>query len=298
MNRNWIRIGLFVLVAAFASCGSPVAEPAAKEKYTRVLPTNAAAVDLVFDLIGSSNIAAVPRTVDEFANVTVDPVQFTANKRFGQFSAEVLLAFEPDLVVVSPWQGRDTVERLREAGVRVVELRAVQSFDDLRRGIAELGEILDANTRASELLREFDANCASLSEAAEARKGQTAICYTNYGSGGWVAGQGTTANMVLELAGLTNLAAEAGRTGHDTVDIESLLTWDPDWIVVSKPSEAYGVTRSYLEGEEALAGLRAITENRIIEIPAALYSTTSHFLVGAAEALDVELDDIRAIRPR
>jgi iron complex transport system substrate-binding protein len=263
---------------------------AADGSYSRIVPTNAAAVDLVFDLVGAGRVAAVPSTVDEFANVAVDPVGFGPERRFGEFNAEVLLAFAPDLAVVSPWQGQDTIERMREAGVRVVELSPVEELADLRAGILELGGVLGAEARATELVEAFDARVVALELKGAARAGETAISYTNYGSGGWVAGSGTTADLVMGLCGLTNRAVEAGRIGHDTVDIEALLTWDPDWIVVSKPSTTLGVTRAYLEGEAALASLRAIRTRHIVEVQAALYSTTSHYLVGAAEALDAALD--------
>jgi len=284
------------VVAWIAGCGASSKAPttAASTEAVRIAPTNAAAVDLVFDLVGPERVVAVPTTVEEFANVPIDAARFGPDKRFPAFRAETLLGFAPDVAVVSPWQGQDTIERLREAGVRVLELPPVDSLASLRAVILQLGVDLGAEARAAELVADFDARVAAVAEAGKARAGQTAISYTNYGSGGWVAGSGTTASMVMELCGLTNRAATEGRKGHDTVDIEALLAWDPDWIVVSKPSTTLGVTRAYLENESALSGLRAIRMGHIAEVPANLYSTTSHYLVGAAEALSAELLRIEA----
>lgn len=302
MSGKWWRRALWAgLVTWVAACGrggsseldpgAPVGSPGPAK---RVLPTNAAAVDFVLDLVEPERIVALPDTVDEFANVAIDPARFGPERRFHEFTAEVLLGFRPDLVIVSPWQGQDTIDRLGEAGVRVLELKPVETLDDIRDLLTVLGAELGVPERAAAKLAEFDRRVLALREAAEARPAWKAVSYTNYGSGGWAAGSGSTADLVLGLAGLVNQAKEAGRVGHDSVDIETLLTWDPDWIVVSRPSETYGATRAFLEGESALRGLACLREGRIAEVPANLYSTTSHFLVEAAEALAAELDTYAA----
>lgn len=282
---------LAALGAVLAACGGggPVApgtggpgDPDAR----RLLPTNAAAVEFLVDLAGTDEVVGLPYTALEFCCVDLGDLPERV-PTFTEFSAEVLLSFAPDLVVVSPWQNIDAVDRLEEAGVEVVVLPAVEGLEDVRRGLVEVGAALGADARAAALLADLDGRVAALTERVAARPGlrPRALSYTNYGSGGWGAGAGTTAALVMELAGLDNALAETGRTGHDAVDLEQLLDLDPDLYVVSKPSETYGVTRAYLEGEAALAGTRAVAGGAIAEVPANLYSTTSHHLVRAAEAL-------------
>ena len=252
--------------------------------------TAAAAVDFVLDLVAEERVVALPYTVDEFANVPIDHLRFGPERRFQDFTAEVLLGFRPDLVIVSPWQGQDTIDRLREAGVRVLELQPVKDLEDIRALLVQLGAELGVPEHAAERLADFDRRVAALREAAKGRQSWRAVSYTNYGSGGWAAGGSTTADLIMTLVGLTNQAKLAGRMGHDAVDIETLLTWDPDWFVVSRPSDTYGATRAFLESESALADLACLRAGRIAEVPTNLHSTTSHFLVAAAEALAAELD--------
>jgi len=289
------RFAILGLALATACGGGEPVEPErqapgpAATVHTRILPTNAAAVDLVVDLVGTESIVGLPYTALEFACAPLgdlaDPE--TGAPTFVEFHAERLLAFEPDLIVVSPWQNADTVERMRDAGVRVVTMPAIETTDDVRRGIIELGAAVGEDERAAELAADFDRRVAALTERAPADPGQRlrGLSYTNYGSGGWGAGSDSTAHLVMELAGVANVLAEAGRSGHDAIDLEAILALDPDLFVVSRASETYGVTRAYLEGEEALAGMDAIIGGAIIEVPANLYSTTSHYLVAAAEAL-------------
>ncbi|MDF1800928.1 MAG: ABC transporter substrate-binding protein [Planctomycetota bacterium] len=251
----------------------------------RILPTNAAAVDFLVDLVGVECIVGLPYTALEFACAPIDGAAFEGGGTFDSFTAEVLLAFDPQIVVVSPWQNHDTIERLESAGVRIVTLPVIEDLDDVRAGLVQLGAELDAEERATELLAELDARVAALAERTARTTPLRAVSYTNYGSGGWAAGSGCTADVVIRLAGLTNAVAESGRSGHDSIDIEGLLTLDPDLFVVSRPSETYGVTRAYLEGEEGLAGMACMQAGAIVEVPTNLYSTTSHYVVAAAEAL-------------
>ena len=297
---------LGTLLAGLAACaptGAPRGElaGAAPGPPMRVVPTNATAVDYVLDLIEPARVVALPDTVEDYATVSLELERWPAERRFSQFSAEVLLDFDPDLVIVSPWQDQSTIERLSESGVRVVELPKVESLDDIRASIRVAAEALQAEERAQLLLADFDARVEALERAARARGRVAGLVYTNYGSGGWAAGGGTTAHHMLLLAGVDNVAAEAGRQGHDMLGIEELLSMDPDILVISQASRDYGVTRAFLEQEPALASLGAIAEGRIVELPAALFSTASHHLLDAAEALAREVDALVAsgrLQPR
>jgi iron complex transport system substrate-binding protein len=260
----------------------------------RIVATNATAVDFVFDLVDPDRVVAVPDTVGDYATVDVDFSRWSGEFAFSEFSAEVMLSFDPDLVVVSPWQDQNTINRLIESGVRVVELPAVDELEDIRFAIRSTGEALGEVAAAAELLADFDRRAAALQKAASDRGTVRGLVYTNYGSGGWAAGKGTTAHHMLELAGLVNVAAESGRSGHDGVNIETLLDFAPDVLVISKPSRDYGVTRSVLEGEKELSTLEAIAKKRIIELPSGLFSTASHHLLDAAELLAKEVDALIA----
>lgn len=283
---------LLLVLAACEQAAAPIAPETGPIRPIRIVPTNATAVDIVFDLVEPGRVVAVPDTVGDYATVDVDFSAWSGEFAFSDFSAEVMLSFDPDLVVVSPWQDQNTINRLIESGVRVVELPAVDDLDDIRLAITTVGEAMGEVAAATELLADFDLRAAALQEAASERGKVRGLVYTNYGSGGWAAGTGTTAHHMLQLAGLVNVAAESGRVGHDSVDIETMLAFDPDVLVISKPSRDYGVTRSVLEGEAELATLEAIAKDRIIELPSGLFSTASHHLLDAAELLAREVDGL------
>ena len=287
--RRRFGLATWIALPLLAACAdtTPADAPATAE---RVVLATAPAVDLAFDLLGpeaaTERIIGLPSAFDEYINVTLPAELLDPDRRFPEFNAELLLALDPDLIIAGSWIPAESVEHLTSAGVDVYVMPTVTDLDHIRQAIHEVGARLGVEARAAELLADFDARVAALEARKRARDQLvTGYSYTNYGSGGWTAGSGTTADLILELAGVRNLAAAAGREGHDMVDFETLFAWDADCIVVSSPSNDYGQTRAYLEHEEVLAELRAIREGHVVEVPAALFSTTSHYLVAAAEDL-------------
>ena len=88
--------------------------------------------------------------------------------------------------------------------------------------VGVLGRALDAEDGSRALIEEYDGRVAAL-RADTSRSGWTALSYSNYGTGGWTAGSGTTADLMIALAGMQNAAAAAGFEGHVSLGMECLL---------------------------------------------------------------------------
>lgn len=270
---------------------------------SRIVPASASAVDFVAALVGPERIVGFPEQALEYSSLH-DDARYADHPSFRAFLAEPVLMLGPDLVVSDPWQARDTQERLREAGVAVLTLPEVATYLEARAVLEDLGARLDVEPRAQELIADLDARVAALEQRAEARGAPLrAMSYSNFGSAGFTAGSRTTVHELMRLAGLENLVASAGREGHVPVSFEELLAYDPDLIIVSLPlkqeaghaGDRGGASRELLHSEASLASLRAVQDDRIISLPAWLFATASHELVGSAEAL---ADEVEALLPR
>ena len=118
--------------------------------------------------------------------------------------------------------------------------------------------------------------------------------YSNFGAGGRTSGAGTTLDLVIELAGLENAASLAGIPRHGTVDLEQVLAIDPDLFLTATGNDGVDPGASFLRNEDVLAGLGAITGDRILVLPAELFSTSSHHVLDAAEELARQVDALVA----
>lgn len=268
----------------------------------RIVPATARAVDLVAALVDPSRIAGAPEQAFEYVTEVVSDAGLEERPRFDAYVAETVLALSPDLVVTDPWSSADTHARLEGAGVAVLVLPEVDDWAGTRDVIELLGRVLGEETAATELVRSVDARVAALEQQAATRPRLGAVTYSNFGAQGFTAGSGTTLHEAMRLAGLVNLAAEDGRSGHVSMTFEDLLRLDPDVILVSRPiggesgpsGDRGGAAEAVLRGEPSLARLRAVREDRILSLPAGLYASVSHGIVRAAEVLAEEVDRLVA----
>ncbi|MCY2960094.1 MAG: ABC transporter substrate-binding protein [Planctomycetota bacterium] len=290
-------VGLCLLVACerraprSTSVGVGAIEPPLRGTPQRIVPATAAAAEYLAALVEPQRIAALPEQVDDFATRDFRGPPFGSLPRFAKYTAERLLALEPDLVITLVWQNQDTTTVLRGQGIPVLVLRSGEDYASVRETLALLGNLLGAEARAAEITRGLDARAAALGERARARPKRRALVYSNDGTGGWAAGARTTAGALLELCGLVNAGAEDGIVEHQQIDLERVLRIAPDLFVCGAPVRAEGgsATRAVLLASAPLGQLKAVRDERIAVIPSVLLSADSPALLDAAEALEREI---------
>jgi len=262
-----------------------------------VVPANAGAVDAVARLIGPDRVAALPEVAFEYSFLAQDADGWRDAPRFTGYTAEPILAAGADLVVSDGWQSLETTSLLRRAGVPVVVLAEPEDWEGVLDSLRLCGEVLGEEARALELRESLEARVRALRATLPGDLG-AALSYSNFGTGGWAAGAGTTADVLFDLVGMRNAAAEAGLVGHVSVDVELLLSIDPDWIVVeaARDGSRPGPTEAYLTEQDDLRRLRAVREQRVIPLPPSLFTTSSIEIVTGAELLAARLRERRAQR--
>jgi iron complex transport system substrate-binding protein len=257
---------------------------ATQAKGARLLPTTTAAAELLCLIADPEDVLALPEQADRYSAEDFSKNGWEQKPRFAKYEAEVLAAYEPLLVVNHRWQSEDTSRTLRKLGIPVLSLDSGTSYGALRDSVLQLGLSIGREPRAQAAVEELDRRVAALSARAPDEKPRLLV-YSNDGTTGWAAGSNTTADTMLELAGMENAAASAGIEGHGTCSFEMLLAIDPDWIVMPRPArdEAGTPTREVLEKTPVLRSLRAREQGHLIELGAALISSDSHHILRAAE---------------
>jgi len=289
------------IVSSTAGFPLTVAMPSGAELYLdrpprRILAANAAALDFALALVGPERVVALPAAAEIYSSLAAVPEEerrgWNALPRFHGYFAEIVLGFEPDVVLAHSWQAPETTAVLIEAGVPVLVAPLPRSWNEILETLALLGRVLDSEDRAGEILIDLEQRREALAAGPTSSRGLSAICYSNLGAGGTTAGAGTTADVLFELAGLRNAAADAGLSGHETIDHERLLALDPDVIVVGtlEDSGDRPPSETYLLNQPVLRSLRAIQDKRIVALPPRLFTTTSLALLDAAERLAAEVE--------
>lgn len=193
----------------------------------RVVSINLCTDQLAMLLAGEGQLHSVSRIASDR---NVSPMADEATRyliNHGQ--AEEVYMMQPDLVLAGRFTPAATIEMLEGLGIPVVIFDITKSIDGVRDQIAKMGEVLHRQEAAARLLAEFDLRREALEEGVEERP-SAMLYYAN----GYTSGTGTLADEILELAGYTNAAIEAGYNWGQKMPLEVLALTDPDLVITSR----------------------------------------------------------------
>ncbi|WP_336133999.1 PGF-CTERM-anchored ABC transporter substrate-binding protein [Natronomonas amylolytica] len=175
---------------------------------------------------------------------------------------ETVVELDADLVVAPNFTPNETVQQLRDANQTVYRAPFESSFE----------AIYDK----TELYGHFVGNCEQGAETAEETRNEVEtiretvadserprVLYYIFGS---VAGEGTFIGDMVETAGGTNVAAEAGLSGFPQISDETIVEQDPEWIVTTDNDAAIDTSR------EPFQTTTAIENEQVLRVDADLVS--------------------------
>jgi len=191
---------------------------------------------------------------------------------------ESVLGVTPDLVYAG-WESaftpdaagaRDELASLgvasyvQPAACQRAEQPAKLDFDEVFREIRESGDIFGVPQTASELVAAQEKQLAGIEKAAGA---PTALWWSSGTDTPYVGAGIGAPQLLLETAGLTNIAADVASTWAP-LGWEAIIAADPDVIVlVDSDWNTAEHKKEYLAGNPATAAMTAVKEQRYIVVP-------------------------------
>ena len=199
---------------------------------------------------------------------------------------EELLSVAPDLVLVDAYTRAETLALLAAAGVPVVRTIDPHGFDDIEANLRRIG-------RVTHLEEELDAVAAAMrARLADVRRAAAALPewrLLSLDGAPHTYGEGPPFDAIARTAGAVNVAAERGVGPFRKLDIEEVLAWRPDALVLSgQPGEA---VPDWVRQFPGLDLLSCIERGRLLFVPGAMLSTTSHRLVDTAAFVQHRLQE-------
>ncbi len=198
---------------------------------------------------------------------------------------EQLLTARPDLVICDPFTLPETLALLGSAGVPVVVTGDPASFDDIAANVRRIGAWCHLQAPAERLVATMYERLHALAERAGDAAPFTVMCldgalHTH--------GRGSLFDALVVAAGATNAAAARGVGPFRKLDVEAVMSWRPDAIVVGANDGATAVPE-WLAGFPGVNRLPCVRDARVVRIPSPLLASTSHHLVEAAHQLQQQL---------
>lgn len=242
-------VTLLVLVCFLAATGSVAAEHDADDCSFPITETDATGTDVTLTepatevVVLDASSAQVFWEIGAEDRITGMPVEdFTAYLEGSetrtdvtdgqQVDVERVVELDPDLVIAPNYIDEETVEQLRGTGLTVYQLGLEDSIQAVYDKTALYGHFVGECAAATETVSTTQAEIEEIEAAVEGLDRPRVLYYFF----GFAAGSETFIHELLETAGGTNVAAEAGISGYVEISDEVIVEEDPEWMV--SPSHA------------------------------------------------------------
>ena len=251
----------------------------------RIVSIALSADEILIDLVPPERLAGITIFVDDPAT---SPVSARAPRTAARVTGEpeALLALEPDIVFASAYTRPEAVSLLTGAGIPVVGVGTLTTFEDVLRSVTTLGDAVGEPGRALEIVTSVRARIDAVVTRPHGRHARVLLW-----DGGYTYGSGTLQDDIVRLAGGVNIAAAEGLHGPSALTEEASVGFDPEVILV--PSE--GATPranapELLGGDPIWSATGAARRGDVYGVPRAWIGCVSHHAVRAVEAVAAILD--------
>jgi iron complex transport system substrate-binding protein len=262
-----------------------------REAPRRIVSIALSADEILIDLVPPERLVGITVFVDD---PSTSPASGRAPRRAARVTGEPesLLALAPDIVFASNYTRPEAVSLLTGAGIPVVGIGSLTTFDAVLRSVTTLGDAVGEPERAHEIVTGVRERIDAVVARARTQGRHARILLWE---GSYTYGKGTLQNEMVRLAGGVNVAAEAGLDGPSPLTEEAAVAFDPDMIVVPVEGGSVRLNAPELLGSDPIWGaVGAARRGEVYGVPRAWIGCVSHDAVRALEALADILDRRRS----
>ncbi|KKD61570.1 hemin receptor [Grimontia sp. AD028] len=229
----------------------------------RIISAGSTVTELLFALGAEKEVVAVDLTSRHYLDGREIPVLGYHR----QLSAEGLLALSPTHLVGSPEMGPEsTLKLLKSANVDVQKLPTGTSIEDFNQRVDSVASITGTEDKGAEIKADVADKIGKLNASAPEKRPSVMFMMMSDGRPMTVAGDETTVNTVIKLAGGMNPAAKE-TTSYKPLSTESIVEMQPEYILVSERTlSQVGGIEGMVKQQPLLSATPAFKNDNIIPI--------------------------------
>jgi len=183
-------------------------------------------------------------------------------------SAEGILSVRPNKILTTNEIGPpNVVKQIQGTGVDLVIFDSPKNFNDILKLIKEISEELNVENKGSNLINKMKSDYSNIQTKIKSFSKSNKIAFfmnSNNGISFNAAGSGTRANYLIEFIGGENIFKNEFKR-YSKVSLESIISLNPDIILIASMSQAKTNTKSLYENTN-LQMVNAVKNNQVHSI--------------------------------
>lgn len=263
-----------LILIAFSAANAFSAAPK-NPVYVSLMPSN---TEILFALGAGESIAGDTKFCDY-------PEEAKKISKVGDFihpDMERIVALKPDVVFAGHWPSSKTAARLRELGLKVVEIPLPATLEDIYGTIHQIAKEVGKEKEADALVADLQKRVQAIERQALER-GYRPRIFIHIDEPNWTVSKGSFISDAMERCGTVNIFRDLKMAGSQ-VSSESVIEKDPEVILLSRKKKEE-ILRT--PGWQAIS---AVKNRRLVDsLGANLISRPTPRLISAMEKLSEEL---------
>lgn len=206
---------------------------------------------------------------------------------YPSFDVEAIIALEPDLVLVSALMPPEQIQAMQDRSLTVFQVPNPQTLDDLYANLELVASLTGNMEQAAALNASLRQRVEAVQTKLQGVNERPLVFYELDASqdtnAPWTSGPGTFQDMLISMAGGSNIGAGL-QGGWTQISLEELLNQDPDMILLGDYLYG-GVTPEQVAARPGWETLSAVNESRVYTFDDNLVSRPGPRLVDGLETL-------------
>ncbi|ARF17939.1 ABC transporter substrate-binding protein [Sporosarcina ureae] len=246
----------------------------APETVISLIPSN---TEILFGIDAGDKVIAVTENDDYPEEVTeLDTVgDFTVN-------VEKVISLEPEAVFASEMMlgsSEEGLNQIREAGIPVIVVQNAGSFDETYEVIELIGEVMDKNVEANQIVEDMKAKVADIKKKAADITDKKRVFVENSDAPEiYAPGKGTFPQQFLDMIHAENIVTEEGWI---MISPETIVDENPD-VILAMYSYVPNVVEN-IKTRDGFDTVTAIKEDQVIQLDEDITSRTGPRLADGLE---------------
>ena len=254
----------------------------------RMMTTSLAFQDILLEMVPVEHfIATSISAADPNYSMTAEISKKIPNKYRPRVTVEQVLTYKPDLFLTTPLTNPEVSSTLEDMGVKVFMLNQVETYDDIKKSITKLGNLVNEKEKSLAILQEMEAGEKALAEKLSVilkDKQKLAIQLTYSGTYGMLQ---NIFGMLCDLAHVKNGMAIMPVRSSMPVSKEKIVELNPDVLFLpswdAKGSQNSDTYFEQFKEDPAYKDLTCIKDNAVYKFPERYRYCTSHHILEGAE---------------